>query len=635
MKKVYFSIAYALLCNIAVAQVSFKNLSYAPNMPVAGESFSFTYNTSHTDLEKEKNVDVAVYLFSSNGGLKVVEPEISRTGKLLSGSVLLDSNTNAIGFSFSADDVKDLNGGNGYIVPVYQYAKPVAGYYLTMSDLSGGYGEYLFGIENSKEKSLKYLEDALANYKELKTDSKFLSKYLPTLTSVKKAEANPVVAEYLDNYIRTRPVLSEEDYQFLVQFNARMKNKTAADSLTKVMQEKYPGGNWVKTKALQEFFTEKNAARKEALYAGFITKYPATEKDKSQYDYYLSQVARAYAGEKNYEAYNKWIKDLSPENRASLHNSISWNMAEEDLDLEAARKMSYDATMYARGEMEHPAGKKPDGITMKQWNDGRKTTYGQYADTYAFILYKQGKYAEGFPYAKEAATLAGLKDAELNERYALLAEKVLPLQESRPLVEGFVKEGRSSAKVKDVLKRLYVLGNKSEDGYNAYVSGLEKVAKEKRKAELLKGIIDEPAPNFTLQDMNGKTVSLADMKGKTVVVDFWATWCGPCIASMPGMQTALEKYTGNDKVAFLFVDTWESAEDKVKNAQDFMTKKKYPFYVLMDNDNKMVEDYRVSGIPTKFVIDGNGRIRFKSVGFSGNGDDLADEIATMIDVVAR
>jgi peroxiredoxin len=98
------------------------------------------------------------------------------------------------------------------------------------------------------------------------------------------------------------------------------------------------------------------------------------------------------------------------------------------------------------------------------------------------------------------------------------------------------------------------------------------------------------------------------------------------------MQIAVDKYLNDKDVAFVFVDTWEKAEDKNKNAQEFITGKKYTFNVLMDNDDKVVSTFGVSGIPTKFVIDRQGKIRFKAVGFEGSAEGLAEELGSMIEL---
>ena len=101
------------------------------------------------------------------------------------------------------------------------------------------------------------------------------------------------------------------------------------------------------------------------------------------------------------------------------------------------------------------------------------------------------------------------------------------------------------------------------------------------------------------------------------------------------MKKTVEKFEGNENVEFLFVNTWERVENKIKNAADFVKSTEYPFHVLMDVENKVVADFKVSGIPTKFIIDGNGNIRFQSVGFGGDTEELVSEVETMIGLASE
>ena len=96
------------------------------------------------------------------------------------------------------------------------------------------------------------------------------------------------------------------------------------------------------------------------------------------------------------------------------------------------------------------------------------------------------------------------------------------------------------------------------------------------------------------------------------------------------MQKTVTKFKDDPDVKFVFVDTWETSDKKEKNAADFIASHNYDFHVLMDNDSKVVEQFKVEGIPTKFVIDKNGIIRFKAVGFDGSDDKLVTELSTMI-----
>jgi len=98
------------------------------------------------------------------------------------------------------------------------------------------------------------------------------------------------------------------------------------------------------------------------------------------------------------------------------------------------------------------------------------------------------------------------------------------------------------------------------------------------------------------------------------------------------MKTLVEDYQKTPEVAFVFVNCWQDEENKEQVVKDFLEKNQYPFYVLMDTTNKVTSDFGVSGIPTKFVIDPKGRIKFKVIGFEGDTEKMVQEVKIMMDL---
>jgi peroxiredoxin len=139
-------------------------------------------------------------------------------------------------------------------------------------------------------------------------------------------------------------------------------------------------------------------------------------------------------------------------------------------------------------------------------------------------------------------------------------------------------------------------------------------------------IVNSKAPDFTLKDVNGKTVSLSTFTGKVVLLNFFATWCPPCRAEMPSfnkLSLAL-KQRGLEVVVI-------SSDRSINDLKDFLEKNKVDFPVLFDADRNVAKQYRVFSMPTTFLINKNGMIVEKFYGeYDWTGPETKGKIEKLL-----
>jgi DsbE subfamily thiol:disulfide oxidoreductase len=133
------------------------------------------------------------------------------------------------------------------------------------------------------------------------------------------------------------------------------------------------------------------------------------------------------------------------------------------------------------------------------------------------------------------------------------------------------------------------------------------------------------APGWELQDLDGKTIHSSDFKGKVVVLDFWATWCPPCRAEIPGFIELQKKYQAQG-LAVVGVSVDQASSDTVKS----FAQKLGVNYPVVLADAKITTAYGgIDGLPTTFIIDGNGRIVKQHLGFTEKSE-IESEIKPLL-----
>lgn len=119
------------------------------------------------------------------------------------------------------------------------------------------------------------------------------------------------------------------------------------------------------------------------------------------------------------------------------------------------------------------------------------------------------------------------------------------------------------------------------------------------------------ASEFELQDMDEETVKLSDYRGKVVLLNFWATWCPPCIREMPSMER-LHQQVDADDFKVIAVNQMENADEVFAFTGQLEIDP--TFEILFDTTSSVSQDYAVRGLPTTYLIDKKGKIRYRAVG---------------------
>lgn len=619
-------ILFVLLLILTTA-ASADNFLFKPEKPKQGETITVTFDAAGTALADMEKVTMYVYSFAADLISTQSFEMKNEEGKWMADFTPAEKSF-GVAVKFINGEAIVNNKGAGYFIGFYNEAGDILpGYKAGMANAINNWGVYYLDLDRDMEKAINLFEEDFKTNPAIKNE--FLGAYLPVVNRVRVEQKDSIITASLEEFAKTSND-NEKDLTQLLTGYAVIKNQEKADEYKAKIEEKYPQCDFLANIKIGELYNEKDLSKKEELLKTFAENFPSSKMLSTAYTVYINALRNAgeFNKAKDFIAAHK--NDIQPYTFYSLADKM---FDAEKPDLAAVKVITELGVEKSKSELINPTVEQPNYQSKSDWDTDRKYILGLNLYAFGKVLYKEGNKEEAKAALEDAVEFTSNEEADVNELYAQTLLETGSADKAMRILSSAIKGGKGNDEMKELLKEAYVWVNENDNGFDAYLKELDDTAKEKMTAELKKQMKNDPAPEFTLTDTDGKTVSLADYNGKIVILDFWATWCGPCKQSFPGMQKAVNKYADNDNVKFLFVNTWERVDNKLENAQNFIKQNSYTFRVLMDDKNEVITKYKVSGIPTKFIIGKDGNIKFVAVGFSGNADQMVDEISTMISML--
>lgn len=596
--------------------------SFQPEKPKPGNELTIKYKPDDKDLQQAQNIDMIVYQYSKDLNETSIF-KMERKGDGWIGKFNISDTALGLVIKFENDETVDNNSKIGYVINLYDNnGEELPG---TNAGLASLYLKWGGAIDFEVDKKLLKLTLEKEFFKNPNIKFDFLESYF---NSLPKSIADSIIQIELDS-LAEKETLSQSELELLANWNGKLENFVASEKYKGLLLAQFPKSIIAQQNDFLRFRATQDINKKMDLLNEFYNKFPESNYLGSM----LNNIVNDHLKDNNYSKALSLLEKFPNAVNSNMYNSIAWDMFEKKFDLEKAAEICQEGIKFANVKIENGTTKKPVYLNQKQWTGIQKRSLAYIKDTYANIQNELGEKEKALENFAEAVNLTNENEAEINQNYITALIDLAKYEEAKTHLEKFISSGKNTENMTSLLKDVYKNLGLSDSSANISLNKFEETTKAKLTEKIKKEIINKPAPLFTLTDLDGNPVNLSDYKGKTIILDFWATWCGPCLQSFPGMQKAVEKYADNPDIKFIFINTWENTEDKKKNAVDFITKNKYSFHVLLDENNEVIEKYEVRGIPTKFIIDKNQNIRFISVGFSGKESELIAELDAMISLL--
>jgi len=616
MKIIQIFLGFLLCTFFSSAQITGKILPARPK-PISGEMNVYKYQPpKHLTLPSKLYV-LLVYNVGNQYHFKKI-PLKPMQGKYQFVFKAPDSvEALVIGISGEKNSIIDNNNGLGFISYFYDKNRNIpASARIAATYLLSYYAIQPLQLDYKKLKPvmIKLFQEAYKLSPGLENDDAY-TYYLTILYDEKKDAVKNRLLEYAK--LMASPTNNENSWEKAIRIYHLLGVEDSVEVLENKAIKIYPNGEIAKTTFLDVF--DKSDTTESSILAA-IREYVYRFKDTSnqmKYTFYGNLIRQLLVEKKWNEAFSYEIMMPNKIGLAHIYNDFAWQLSDADQfdysgsNIGIAKVLSKKSLDNISELMNQPSSDDENDGTVQR-------IYNKVMTTYALILYKLGQYDSAFYYQNSIYQLSNKSDAPAFERLVLYSEKAKGFNFTYHLIEKELVNGVSSAVIINHLQNIAKILGVSDSAFHSLKANAVILAHRNSSEKVRKVFGTQKRKDFALKDIGGQTVSLSSFKNKVIVLVFWATWCIPCRVSFSEMNEIVNNYKNSPDVVFLFIDTWEnkSLVKSQEEAKFFLDKNNYDFKVLLDEKNKVAEEYQVNSIPSHLIIDKKGEIVF--MGASSN-----------------
>jgi thiol-disulfide isomerase/thioredoxin len=627
LKNNLVSIVLLLIASVSQAQKVTKPFTVQPEELKAGQVVHVTFQPELCPPLDPSGKIYAILISFRQGVLTSRDTLMQRKRKELSACFIIPEDADAVAFKFIQDGSQYSNNGKGifYKVADKNGKEQVSSLYSLYRLYSGNptAGVTKYNQAKSSEYYKKWAE--LADH----SNASFYDRANLLIGARDTAGFKTLIGK-----ISESPNISEGQFSTLAII-AQFAGKQIVDAIVKEHHTRYPDGDWALKPWSDSIRRATTIPEKWVWVNAFqLANLNRTSKGEQTltdlYSNLLVSSARTLdmATMKKASDFLEKYPERTERNMQNYAAFLSQALQKDTLYAELLG-LAGKVTFFAKSRVTD-LDYEPGELSRQMHLQSRKRHYVNNASIYGVFLYKNGQQDSAIYFTHMAASYHQWQVAQFNDRYFRAADGRVSKDTLMKYLElSFRREGYTRYMKDQFLKLAKAAG--LQDGEQRLMAALnEKLDKAKNEAR--GKMMARNSPAFSLPGLYGGTKSFESLRGKVVLLDFWATWCRPCIASFPSMQQLVDLYKDHSDVAFLFIDTYQTESDKYELVKKFMTDTKYRFDVYMDEKSELAKSIGVKGIPTKVIIDKNGIIRFISVGFNGDEEKGLTELQAMIEV---